>query len=76
MAVLFQLRRGTAAEWTAVNPVLAEGELAYETDTDKMKVGDGTTNWIGLPYTSSGGGNGGGDGGNGTDIHPFLLVGM
>lgn len=50
MAVRFQFRRGTAAQWTAANPTLAEGELAYETDTAKIKVGDGTTAWTSLAY--------------------------
>lgn len=51
-----QLRRGTAAEWTATNPVLAEAELGYETDTTKMKVGDGATKWNLLVYWGGGGG--------------------
>jgi hypothetical protein len=40
-----QLRRGTAAAWTAANPTLSEGELGLETDTSKVKVGDGSTTW-------------------------------
>jgi hypothetical protein len=50
MAVNIQLRRGTAAEWTASNPILAEGEIGVETDTKKLKVGDGLTVWLSLPY--------------------------
>lgn len=50
MAITIQTRRGTAAEWTAANPVLAAGEQGYETDTGKVKVGDGTTAWTALPY--------------------------
>lgn len=46
----FALRRDTAADWTADNPVLADGEEGYETDTGRRKVGDGTTAWIGLRY--------------------------
>ena len=38
MAVQVQFRRGTAAEWTSVNPVLAQGEAGYEHDTGKFKV--------------------------------------
>lgn len=45
-----QLRRGTAAEWSAANPVLAVGELALETNTKSFKVGDGVTPWNTLPY--------------------------
>lgn len=45
-----QLRRGTAAAWTTANPTLAAGEPAYETDTGKVKVGNGTTAWNALAY--------------------------
>jgi hypothetical protein len=40
-----QVRRGTAAQWTAANPVLAQGEFGLETDTGRIKVGDGATAW-------------------------------
>jgi hypothetical protein len=50
MAVNILLRRGTAAEWTASNPILLEGELGIETDGKKVKVGDGLTVWASLPY--------------------------
>jgi hypothetical protein len=50
MAVNIQLRRGTAAEWVASNPTLTEGEVGVETDTKKLKVGDGLTVWSSLPY--------------------------
>lgn len=50
MATRIQLRRGTAAQWTSANPVLFAGEPAVETDTGKVKVGDGTTAWSALPY--------------------------
>jgi hypothetical protein len=45
-------RRGTAAEWTAANPVLAVAEPGYETDTGKFKIGDGVTAWNALAYSS------------------------
>ncbi len=48
--ITIKLRRGTAAQWTAQNPVLAEGEIGLETDTRKFKAGDGTTAWTGLLY--------------------------
>lgn len=47
------IRNDTAAAWAAVNPILKQGELAVETDTNFMKVGDGTTAWSDLPYCSS-----------------------
>ena len=52
MAVQIQLRRGTASAWTSANPTLAIGELAIETDTDKYKIGDGSTAWTSLGYSS------------------------
>lgn len=54
MAVQLQLRRGTASQWTAANTLLAQGELGLETDTNKLKIGDGVTTWTTLPYYSSG----------------------
>ena len=48
-----QLRRGAAASWTASNPVLAQGEPGYETDTGKLKIGDGLTHWVSLAYYPS-----------------------
>lgn len=47
---LIKLRRGTAAAWTSANPTLAAGEPGYETDTKKLKIGDGTTAWGSLLY--------------------------
>jgi len=38
-----KIKRGTAAEWTEANPVLEAGELGYVSDTNTLKVGDGTT---------------------------------
>lgn len=52
MAQTIQLRRGTAAEWTAANPILADGELGVETDTVFYKIGDGVTAWNALSYSS------------------------
>lgn len=45
-----QLRRDTAANWTAADPTLAEAEIGYETDTAKWKIGDGATAWTVLGY--------------------------
>lgn len=50
VANTIQLRRDTAAAFTTANPTLAPGEPAYETDTRKLKVGNGTTPWASLPY--------------------------
>ena len=47
-----RIRRGTAAAWTAANPILALGEIAAETDTLRFKVGTGAATWTALPYYS------------------------
>jgi hypothetical protein len=62
MSVQIQLRRGLAADWTAANPTLAEGELGLELDTLAIKAGDGATAWADLVYLPTGGGGGGGQG--------------
>lgn len=54
MAINMQVRRGTAAAWTAANPTLLAGEIGYETDSGKFKVGDGSTVWSGLAYSNPG----------------------
>lgn len=54
MANRIQLRRGTAAQWTAANPVLAQGEPGIETDSGKQKFGDGVSRWSVLAYASKG----------------------
>lgn len=50
------VRKGTAAEWAdadatdgAAAPVLADGEVAIVTDTDEVRIGDGTTGFAALP---------------------------
>lgn len=50
MAVQIQVRRDTAANWTSANPTLAIGEIGYETDTGKLKIGTGATAWNSLAY--------------------------
>lgn len=48
--VQMQQRRDTAAGWTSANPTLLSGELGFETDTYKAKLGDGSTAWNSLSY--------------------------
>jgi hypothetical protein len=50
MATRMQQRRGTAAQWTSANPTLGAGEIGFETDTNKFKIGNGETAWTGLSY--------------------------
>ena len=61
MATIIQFRRDTAANWTAGNPILAQGEVGVEIDNlgtslpVKEKIGDGVTAWDSLPYNITGG---------------------
>jgi hypothetical protein len=56
MAVVtqIQIRRGTAAQWTSANPTLAAGEFGWESDTNKAKIGNGSTAWSSLSYAITG----------------------
>ena len=56
MADLIQIRRDTAANWTSANTVLAQGELGAETDTSKIKIGDGSKACSSLAYLIDAGG--------------------
>ena len=49
----FQLKRGTAARWKELNPVLRQGEPGFEYDTGKLKIGDGLTAYNDLKYQTS-----------------------
>jgi hypothetical protein len=50
VAVRIQLRRDTAANWSSVNPILGNGEMGVETDTLKVKIGNGSATWSARPY--------------------------
>jgi hypothetical protein len=54
MPTRIKVRRDTALNWTNNNPTLALGEIAYETDTLKLKFGNGSTAWNNLTYATSG----------------------
>lgn len=45
-----RIRRDSAYNWNFYNPVLATGEAGYETDTNRLKVGNGSGTWSQLPY--------------------------
>jgi hypothetical protein len=57
MAVVtqIQIRRGTASQWTSTNPTLAAGEFGFETDTNKLKCGNGSSAWNSLTYINNDG---------------------
>ncbi len=50
LSALQKQRRDTAANWTAANPTLLAGEIGIESDTSKIKIGDGSTAWNSLAY--------------------------
>ena len=52
MSIQIQLRRGTTAEWTAGNPILAVGELGLDTTLNIFKIGNGSTRWVSLATAS------------------------
>ena len=56
MATRMQQRRGTASQWTSSNagdgPILNAGEIGWESDTNKFKIGDGVSYWANLDYFS------------------------
>lgn len=58
MSVRIKLRRDTSANWKTVNPVPVEGEPCFETDTGKLKIGDGINPYNSLAYFAGGGGGG------------------
>lgn len=49
-----RIRRDSLSNWNFHNPILGLGEAAYVTDTNKLKIGNGVTNWSGLPYLVGG----------------------
>ena len=46
----FKFKRGTANRWLELNPILQDGEPGFELDTGKLKIGNGQTPWVELPY--------------------------
>ena len=51
--VRIQVRRGTAAQWTAADPVLEAGEIGFESDTNLFKFGNGDDSWDSLSYAAA-----------------------
>ena len=43
-----QQRRGTASQWTTANPILNAGEIGWESDTNRFRIGDGVNHWADL----------------------------
>ena len=52
MADRIQIRRDTKAKWADLNPILAAGEMGFEIDNNRLKIGNGVTAWNSLPYVT------------------------
>lgn len=74
MSTLIKLRRDTAANWAATDPVLQLGEPGYDTTNNELRIGDGTTAWSGLTPISGGGGGAGLPLANGTSNFNIATV--
>lgn len=46
------MRRAGSSQWSSVDPILAQGEIGFDTDTNGIKIGDGSTSWTSLSWTS------------------------
>ena len=62
--VKIQIRNDTAQAWAVANPVLSDGEPGAESNTGRLKIGNGIDRWIALP-------DGGGDGSGGSEVNPI-----
>ena len=71
---IIQVRRGLLSEWSGVNPTLKGGEVGYETDKKRGKIGDGSTAYLNLPYVIGTGVQSGGGIGTVTDAFKFIQV--
>jgi hypothetical protein len=59
MSITIKHKRGSSTQWETKNLVLADGEIGYERDTGKIKIGNGITPWLGLEYFVPGASSGG-----------------
>ena len=50
ISTTFKFKRGSAARWAEVNPILAQGEPGFVYDQNQLKIGDGVTPWNDLPF--------------------------
>jgi hypothetical protein len=53
MAVKIQNRADTKLNWETNNPILAMGEIGYDTDSNAIKIGNGVDRWLVLPYITN-----------------------
>lgn len=52
---LITLRKGTATQWSSINPVLASGEPGFDLTNNILKIGDGSKTWSQLTSIGTGG---------------------
>lgn len=57
--VKIQVRNDLAEQWAIANPFLSDGEPGAESDTGRLKIGNGQDRWLDLPYVGGGSGGGG-----------------
>ena len=55
MSTQIQIRRDTTANWENVDPILADGEIGFDTTVNRFKVGNGVKAWSELDYSGSSG---------------------
>lgn len=48
-----QFKRGLSTSWAKYTGILLQGEPGLETDTGKMKIGNGINLWKDLPYVGN-----------------------
>ena len=74
--VILQLRTGSATQWAASTRILAVGEPGVETDSGRIKIGDGTNLWSALPWSGAAIGKSSTNGAltiNGADVVVYVL---
>ncbi len=49
-----RFQRATAAVWEEDDPILQDGEPGFESDTGKLKIGNGEDHWTELDYIGTG----------------------
>lgn len=59
LTVRIRQKYDTADNWSKNNPVLLAGEIGIESNTNMIKIGNGTSHWNDLTYAGGGGGEGG-----------------
>jgi len=54
----FQVRRSYKAIWESKDPILLDGEIGWEIDTNQIKIGNGENSWNNLTFLTGSGGGG------------------